>query len=272
MNQSTPVAILATVLLALMSASSANGDGLDEGLVGLWEFDEAAGTAVADTSGNHNDGIELFPENKTPQWGKGELAGTLRLSATTNNHIQVQASPTINAITDAITIVATVKPQALWKEGDKGSGYTAIVQRQWQEVGHPDQYYLGYGQIKGTLYYKWHVGLESDQEVDIYALPSGTARPVEGEWVQIAGTYSSQTGDASLFVDGVAIATKAGKGPIRLDPASMLRPLVIGAEINGQNVRDTVGEFKGYLDQVRLYDRALSAKELAELATQRRTR
>ena len=44
------------------------------------------------------------------------------------------------------------------------------------------------------------------------------------------------------------------------------RPVAIGAEINGENVRDTVGELNAYFDELRIYDRALRADEVRALS------
>lgn len=235
------------------------------GLVGSWTFDDGGGTVVVDVSGNGNHGEELFPEDRMPRWGEGNYAGTLFLSATTNNHVQVPASPSLNSVMSGISVVARVNPSDLWQPGDKGSGFIALVQRQWRQEGHPDQYYLGYGKRGQTLFYKWHVGLAGDTEVNIYALPEGEAAPRTNAWIQIVGTYDALTGRAVLYVEGVELEAVQGAGEIKLDAESEQRPLIIGAELNGANTRDTVGEFRGYLDEVRLYDRALSLGEVADL-------
>lgn len=258
---------LVALALALAPASPAIAAPLDHaGLVGWWTFDDGGGTTVTDASGNGNHGEELFPEDHLPRWGKGDYAGTLFLSATTNNHVQVPASPSLNSVRQGVTVVVTVNPSSLWQSGDKGSGFIALVQRQWRQEGHPDQYYLGYGKRGQTLFYKWHVGLTADSEVSLYALPEGAAAPKTNGWVQIAGTYDALTGRSALYLDGVELQATAGAGEIRLDFESEARPLIIGAELNGANTRDTVGEFRGHLDEVRLYNRALTPGELAHLS------
>ncbi|MBM4029531.1 MAG: hypothetical protein FJ280_29655, partial [Planctomycetes bacterium] len=67
--------LLSVILLGLSSLASAAATfaWLDPGLVGWWTFDEGAGTAVHDSSGQGNDGtIE-----GDPQWGAGRLGGAL---------------------------------------------------------------------------------------------------------------------------------------------------------------------------------------------------
>ena len=71
----------------------------------------------------------------------------------------------------------------------------------------------------------------------------------------------------ALYVNGELLGTrKTSPGEIRLDPESMNRPLVIGAEVNGSDIDDSVGEFDGYIDEVRIYARTLAAEEIKALA------
>ena len=154
-------------------------------------------------------------------------------------------------------------------QGSSSTGYIAVVQRQWRETLHPDLYYLGYGPENNVLHYKWHLGLIGE-EVSLYRLPEGQDKPRVGEWVHLAGTYNGETGKMSLYVNGKLIGTETHVGEIRLDPESSNRPLAIGAELNGPNIDDLNGEFNGYVDEVRIYDRALSDEEIKTLAEEAR--
>jgi hypothetical protein len=48
------------------------------------------------------------------------------------------------------------------------------------------------------------------------------------------------------------------------------RPLAVGAELNGPSTDDPTGEFDGYVRDIRIYDRALSSKEVKALAEEAR--
>ena len=106
-----------------------------------------------------------------------------------------------------------------------------------------------------------------ERRVDLFGLPIGQSAPTVGQWVQLAGTYDSSTGKASLYVNGELIGTETSGGEIRIDQESLERPLVIGAEINGSNIREVANGFNGYVDEVRIYDRALSDDEIRALAS-----
>ena len=69
-----------------------------------------------------------------------------------------------------------------------------------------------------------------------------------------------------IYVDGVPIGSDTVPGEIRIDAGSFDRPLIIGAELNVESIDLVSGTFDGYVDEVRLYDRALSADEIKVLA------
>jgi hypothetical protein len=75
-------------------------------------------------------------------------------------------------------------------------------------------------------------------------------------WHLITGTYDGTT--MKLYVDGVVVASAAATGSI----AVTSDPLDVGNK-NGSTVGSDT--FSGNLDDVRIYDRAISASEIATL-------
>ena len=261
---STFLAILTSVALFV------GGVDREDGLVAHWEFNQNNDNTAEDSSGNGNDGT-LVPANSTEaKWGTGQFAGSLSLSGENDHFVRVPSSASLNNVKKQITVVAHIYPRALWAPGSSSRAYIAVVQRQWRE-GSRGQYYLGYGPKNNVLNYKWHLGLV-DADMSIYRLPKGQDKPAIGEWVHLAGTYNGETGEMSLYVNGDLIGGETHVGEIRLDPESFNRPLAIGAEINGPNTDDATGEFNGYIDDVRVYNRALSDKEIKILAQEARMR
>ena len=106
--------------------------------------------------------------------------------------------------------------------------------------------------------------------MSLYRLPAGQDKPVVGEWVHLAGTYTGDTGKMSLYVNGKLIGAMTHVGEIRLDPESLNWPLVIGGELNGANIDDASNHFIGYVGDVRIYNRALSDEEIETLAEEAR--
>jgi hypothetical protein len=293
------------IALAISGPCSADDETVGGGLIAHWKFDEGAGDAVKDSSGNGNDGTIVPANTPEPKWGTGEFADSVSFSGDNDHYVRISPSTSLNNVKKQITVVALIYPRTLWSpgwpftgyisvvqrqwrkavhlaenllgttfdsekaQGSSSTGFIAIVQRQWQETIHPDQYYLGYGLKNSVLHYKWHLGLIGD-EVSLYLLPEGQDKPRVGKWVDLAGTYNGETGKMSLYVDGELIGTQTHVGEIRLDPESLNRPLAIGAELNGPNTDDPTGEFDGYIRDVRIYDRALSDEEVKALAEQAR--
>jgi hypothetical protein len=89
----------------------------------------------------------------------------------------------------------------------------------------------------------------------------GSDRPVgDGQWHHVAGVFDGQS--MRLYVDGVQKQQKAKKaGPLLTSHWDLCI---------GNSVVEYAGEFLGFdglIDEVRIYNRALSANEIAKLAT-----
>jgi hypothetical protein len=83
-------------------------------------------------------------------------------------------------------------------------------------------------------------------------------KPEPGRWYHLTGVRDAETGELSLYVDGERVATQ----DVCMAPASE-GSLVIG---RGQYGGDEVDHLRGDVDDVRVFDRALSDAEVAELA------
>ncbi len=258
--------VLGLAAAGLVLSLRHNAGAREPGLVGHWTFDDGAGLAALDASGRGNDGVIVAPPAADDIWGSGAFAGAVSLAGRGDNYVRVPPSDSLNTIRSAITVAAHVYYRTPWTPASPTDGFVAIVQRQWRTTVHPDLFYLGFGVVDGVQYYKWHLGLQG-KEPSLYKLPPGQSGPRSGAWVHMAGTYDSSRSEMALYVDGQLIGAEAVSGDIRLDDGSFDRPLAIGAELNGEDIDDASGEFDGYIDDVRLYDRALSAEEISDLAT-----
>ncbi|MFE0629001.1 LamG-like jellyroll fold domain-containing protein [Streptomyces sp. NPDC058864] len=78
-----------------------------------------------------------------------------------------------------------------------------------------------------------------------------------GVWTQVVGSYDAVTDDLRLYVQGKWVATTKWSTPFYAGG-----PVQIGASWNNGT---PVSFFPGQIDDVQLYDRALSAPEIAEL-------
>lgn len=196
--------------------------GPDPGLVGHWTFDEGQGGAAADSSGKGHNGTLVGD----PTWAPGKVKGALAFNGTTS-HVTVPDHEDFNppAITIAAWVHLPVAPPSKGNIVAKGNneGYRLRVDHELQV-----EFY-----VRGPL--NW--------------LRSGKKVPLN-EWLHIVAT-----GDASgskIYVNGVlwasnTIAYAAPKTP---------HLFKIGAETDFQEF------FKGTIDDVQLYKRALTPGEI----------
>ena len=89
---------------------------------------------------------------------------------------------------------------------------------------------------------------------------TGTKNLVGTGWRHVALTIDDATRELSVYLDGKLIGTLIGNGPIEYDNSPHT---YIGRDGTGSSGFD----FNGLIDDARIYSRALSAEEIAALAT-----
>lgn len=209
--------------------ASATAHAQATGLVASYSFEEGTGTTTVDASGNNNTGTL---SNAT--WTTAGKYGKALSFNGTSSIVNVADAASLR-LTSAMTLEAWVKPTAA------GGVWRTVVMKE----------------ITGELAY----ALYSNEDVDVpaaYVRVGSTSRRVGGSgivplnsWTHLAATYTS--GALRLYVNGTLVSTTTGTGSI----ASATRPLRIGG--------NTIwGEyFAGLIDEVKVYNRALSAAEIA---------
>ncbi len=226
--------ILAVATFAVLgSSAAAAGD-----LVGYWNFDEATGTTAADASGNANHGTLT---------GSGATHSTVLppTSCFVNTHsVQFDGSGDHVEIADNATMDPTSAISiSFWMNPDTvTNGYQHVVFKQGPLV---------------TSYGVWlandHIYLE-DNDNSIRSLTSN-ATVTAGAWHYITVTYDGTT--QKLYIDGVLDNSQSLPG---ITLAYTNSPVQIGAGTYNN-------PFAGYIDDLRIYSRALTDPEIADLAT-----
>ena len=201
--------------------------GLSPDLVGLWRFNGNAD----DSSGNSNDGTINGATYYPDQWGGQALS--FDGDTTTLDYISVEDSDLLDmTVNNELTIeawVCTTDPSKNQQIVDKGehaflSAYMLMI----------------YG---GNLYGRVN---KNNATACIYAYPN------DGEWHHVAYTFKS--GEQKLYIDGSNVVSNMGSTTI----AANEQPLFIG---NGVE-RLSVYEWKGTIDEVRIWNTALTADQL----------
>jgi hypothetical protein len=80
-----------------------------------------------------------------------------------------------------------------------------------------------------------------------------------GAWIHLAGTYDKA--EFKLYVNGKLAASEACSIPFSYQDQN---PIIIGGNTNNKG-KTWVDCFRGRIDEVRLYNRALTGNEVAEL-------
>jgi chitodextrinase len=201
-----------------------------QGLIGYWNFDEGSGTVAHDTSGSGFNGTV-----NGAVWTIGEINGALSF----NGGTAYVVTPNI-ALANTFSVSAWVNPAT------KLVGYARFLETQFN-VG----LYLGVNS-SGTKY-KFIVNSGSGSTGGC-GLAFGCAEggTVTAGWHLVTATYDGTT--ATLYVDGAVVASDTFTAP-----SAQNLPLYVGRYYAGGY------GWNGSVDEVRLYNRALTATEVASI-------
>ena len=196
-------------------------------LVGAWGFDEATGPSVTDASGRGNTGT-ITGATRT---ASGRHGAALTFDGV-NDWVTVPDSAPLDLTTRA-TVEAWVNPTALgtaWR--------TAVLKEQPGQLVYGLYANNDLGRPSGHLY----------TTGDLFS--NGTAPLALNTWSHLAMTWDGTT--QRLFVNGTQVATRALGGTL-VNSAGALR-------FGGNGVWSEW--FAGSLDEIRVYDRALTQAQL----------
>lgn len=196
------------------------------GPVAAYGFEETTGTGVTDSSGSGNAGTISGATRSTA----GRFGRALSFDGV-NDSVAVPDADSLD-LTSGMTLEAWVYPTT-------GAGWRTAVLK--EAPG-----YFRYALYAGTTAKRpsGRVFVGADQNAD------GTAALPTNTWSHLAATYDGT--NLRLFVNGSPVATRPVSGPM----ASSANPLKIG----GNSIWNEW--FKGRIDEVRVYDRALSQAEV----------
>jgi chitodextrinase len=219
-----PALLVVAGLLGIGTIHAAGG--ATAGLVAAYSFDQASGTSVADLSGSGN---TATLRNATIVAG-GKYGGAVSLNGT-NATVTVPESATLD-LTAGMTIEAWVRPTGF-------AASQALVAKERAGGGFPYGVELDSGAPAG------YVTTRSQKTA------RGRASLATSTWAFLATTYDGST--VRMYVNGTQVGSKTASGSIATSTGQL--------SIGGDSVW---GEyFTGLVDNVRIYNRALSTTELA---------
>jgi len=203
--------------------------------VARWTLDEGAGQIGRDASDHGHGGVMVGV-----RWIDGARGRAVHFDGGASQMV-VRDAPSLDAIRTGLSISAFVK-----RETGANAWQTLLA----RSTDHED---------------RLHYALALRQGVPVFSVTTSGGRKAlfadqalpEGRWVHVAGTFDGER--IRLYVDGRPIASAPHTGHFDIGE----QPLWIGAAARDGR---TVHRFRGGLDELRLDARALTDREIAELA------
>jgi hypothetical protein len=212
---------------------------LNSGLVGYWPFNgkdvlwssDTAGTVYDRSGSGLNGSFSGFSKKMTP------IAGKVGQAFKLNNSGVVVGDNNALDIPDNVTVSLWLRPDA------ETVGYSSNPLTKWS--GTSDANYV--------LYYFGTTSGES-KNLRFYANAGGTWKAVSssymstlGKWTHVTWTYNSSLG-GQLYINGSSYGSRVGSGVLATNAAGL-----------------GIGAINGATDEVRIYNRELSANEIKAL-------
>lgn len=206
----------------------------DPALVGRWSFDEGTGSVAVNAAANGLDGaLESGATWTTGQQGSAALFdGVDALVRVTDPG----ADSPID-VTDALTLAAWVRPDHL-------DGSTQVL------ISKDNAYELEVGKLGATTW---------DLRLDNQVVATAPTPLEEGVWQHVAVTWDGT--DVTFYYNGLVDGSGSFNGTLTPNDDD----LGLGARPSVPIAGGPVFHFEGALDEVSIYNRVLSATELATL-------
>jgi len=225
------------------------------GLVGYWSFTGVGAITnnqtigMEDASGNNNHGRA----SNTNAAGMTFATGQVRQAASfdgVDDRVEILNRPTLDNITDAVTVEAWINTRAFGVNQYRGM----VVKRSPLTA---DGCLVGYGFVSS-----WGDGRDVWFAMHPEGVPSSCGNWVTANtalslnnWYHVVGTYDSITGRQKIYINGSLRNTRTWTVGTRIR-VSTGTPLEIGRN------QHSFWSFNGLIDEVRIYNRALSASEV----------
>ncbi len=213
------------------------------GQVASWTFDEASGSTAADSSGNNNTGTLV----NAPTHTAGKVGNGLSFNGT-SQVVNIPSSTSLDiggTGSTPMSIALWVNPQAL------SGGDSALVSKLWTAgtTASPHyQYGLELNSGTGPVLY---FGTGSGTTRTTATMPSNLTL---NAWTHLAVVYDGSS-LVSWYKDGVLVGTTPATGSL----VKRGTGVQLGADGSAAQLH------KGMLDEVQIYNRALSAAEVTSL-------
>ncbi|MFK8026611.1 MAG: LamG-like jellyroll fold domain-containing protein [Gammaproteobacteria bacterium] len=196
-----------------------------------WKLDETGGIIATDSSGGHDGTLENGPVWTTD----GKIDGMLYFDGV-NDQVTVPHNDALS-FTNGLTMSAWVQ-----NTSSSISGTYRIISKETN--GSNDSYWLA---LSGGVLYMGIGG-------QFFSAPTSF---VPDQWYHIVGTYDKEAAEVNIYVNGIRILNQSIFATLNSNNAAV----IIGSNWEGYKW------WEGYLDDIRLFDRALTEENISALAS-----
>ena len=228
--------LVVVTALVLSLASHAWAD-----LILHWRFDEGSGTIVHDSSGNGRDGV--FEGN--PTWVAGKIGSALEFSGGGERVVDADAGDYLNGL-DAVTMAVWIKSNETNSDrgfiiGEEPDGGDNLMTMRYDAAGATGG---------GTNLLKMAVVAPNDEQ----QLESSSNLQTT-EWQHVTMVWSRNE-QLKFYVNGELDTPVANSAPRDVSTADITMLIV------GQGGKDAGRSWDGLVDDVRIYDEALTVERI----------
>ena len=200
------------------------------GLVGYWKFDEGTGTSSTDSSGNNNPGSLI----SSPTWTTGKVGGALSFNGS-SNYITLASYP-LSDMSVSNSGCAWILTSNISNSNEGGGARGAFDFSPNANSG------IRLAQSSGYVYFVYQSGGTT------YSQRTNNVVLSNNNWSYVCYVFNGSA--ITGYINGALAATVTASN----NPYHTVR--IIGASFT------TAGRWLGNVDEVRIYNRALSAAEI----------
>ena len=215
------------------TGSALNVEPPSSGLAVAYGFNEGSGTSVADASGNANTAT-LF---NGAAWVLGRYGSGVSLDGV-NDYLSIPNSTSTNILGSGLTLSMWLKPQTL------SSGDSVVIGKFWNPDWSGPRYQYGLELYQGNMPHLF-VGTSGG----LLGVQMGSQLPM-GQWSHLAVVFNGL--QAQFYVNGALVSTQ----PLIAVITARGNPMNFGADAQPAQY------YKGQIDEVRIYNRTISASEV----------
>ena len=224
------------------------GPVVSDDLVAYWNFDEGEGTTAYDSAGTNHGALN------GATWTAGQVGGALDFDGV-DDYVEVPYTDDFQL--PVLTFAAWIHPIRDLSEGNSG---IAILTRGEDDVTDQSAFGMGVRASGNSWGHGLGIGYEDDRD-DEHVYSTDYYPPV-GAWTHVAA-MRSDSGQIRIYANGNLIGQWDSS---RVPASNCFQDLTIGAgRDNTGGTTITRAFFPGQIDDVRIYEKALSAEEIDQI-------